>query len=497
MEIPKITKSSINFNEDKYIFNELQPILKTLEHKTINQFFEDSINEINEIFEIISNIHNYSNINKISKINSIITLEFNYLKYAISQNSIKHLFIFFILNDEIKIRFNNFNMFINLTNEELIKLSKLLYFFLKNSCFFNSKHYIDEKLKICSYLSPLLLKKNKESYYFKINTEQPIKFSENTILIFVTNKGHYSEIKWSKLYSYQYNLINNLKWTLINLNFNLFINLIENKRDIYEIIILLDKLNINEIYRLSEENLSNKWVVYELIHIICLNQNNTDIDILKKLITTLYYQDIEFFINVKNHFLENDLFNKSYIKLLSELPKNKMLELWLSFKFNEFNNLPKNNLFSNLVKGIDKNKLYIILTSTMSKYEEYLNNLKENNKHANFLITDYSMFIIYYYCNLVNKDKIIDNISNILHDIEYLDSNWYLNKTTMKKENYLKLTKLYFLSFAYNHHELNEITTSKSLNDLLIDKIYVKRLLENKDYEYLSKIKQNMSTVVN
>ena len=103
MEIPKITKSSINFNEDKYIFNELQPILKTLEHKTINQFFEDSINEINEIFEIISNIHNYSNINKISKINSIITLEFNYLKYAISQNSIKHLFIFFILNDEIKI----------------------------------------------------------------------------------------------------------------------------------------------------------------------------------------------------------------------------------------------------------------------------------------------------------------------------------------------------------------------------------------------------------
>lgn len=481
-----------NYLEDNYILNELQPILKRLENKTIIQLFDDSLYEVNEIFQTISKITSYDKLNQIPKINTIISLEFMYMRHSISQNSIKHLFIFFILNDLIKIRFQDYQSFIDLTPEEITSLYELIYSFLKNSCFFHDKQYALNNMKICSYLTSTVVKKWLDSYYFKTQPRQQITSSEKTILERVNNKILYDDIKWSEFKGYQYKLIHNLKWTLINLNFDIFLKLINDKKYIKEIIILLDKLNLTEIHKISKENLTNKWVIYELIHILCLNSNgNDDIDLIEKLLTKLYHRDPTFFIDVKNHFLDNDLFNKAYINMLFKLPENQMQKLWLSFEFNNFNKLPKNNLYLNLINSTDENKLEIIIKLTFEKYEEQLS--QDIKNHANFFITDYYEFIRYYYCHFITEEKIIGELSTTIHDIKYYDSPWFLSKTEMKKENYTKLTKLYFLSFAYNYNDLNNYHIVQNLNELFDNCIYCKRFLEINDYEYISEIKQNIS----
>lgn len=484
-----------NYINDTYIILELRPILKNLEEKTIIQFFDESLKEINDIFEIIFKIRSYNNSNEISKINYIINLEFKYLKQSICQNNIKFLFIFFILNDMIKIRFEDFHNFIDLTTDEITKLQKLIYSFLKNSYFFQSKQHALDNMKICSNFTSTVIKRWLESYYFKTKAKHSIKFSEKTILEMVNNKILYSEIKWSEFNRYQYNLIHTLKWTLINLNFMEFVQLINNEHDIKEIIILLDKLDITEIYRISNEKLTNKWAVFELLHIICLNSNENYIELIEKLQRELYHQDIDFFINAKNHFLDNDLFNKAYINLLFKLDETEMKKLWLSFEFNNFTNIPKKNLYSNLIKNPDKFKLDVIMELTFKKYNKYIEQNKENNEHANFFITDYYPFICYYYCHLVSEEKIIGELNSTLHDIKYLDSSWFLSKTKMKKENYAKLTKLYFLSFAYTNNNLKNDYISQVVDEIFENTTYCKRFLESNDKKYISKIKQNISKI--
>lgn len=493
MEMAKIINELSNYITDTHTIMELLPILKNLENKTIIQFFDESLKEINEIFEIISKIKRQNKLNQISNINSIINLEFTYLKHSITQKNINYLFLFFILNDIIKIRFEDFHNFIELTTDEITKFQELIYSFLKNSYFFQNQEYALDNLKICSYLSSTVIKKWLKSYYFKPTIKQPIKISEKTLLDHVNNKILYSDIKWSEFNRYQYNIIHTLKWTLINLNFDKFVKLINNKQYIKEIIILLDKLNLREIYRISNENLTNKWVVFELLHIICLNSNENYIELIEKLIRKLYNNDINFFINVKNHFLNNDLFNKAYINLIFKLPDVEMKKLWLSFEFNNFNNIPKKNLYLNLIKNPDKIKLDTIMKLTFKKYNQHIKQNKENNNHANFFITDYHMFIYYYYCHLVSKEKIMDELISTLHDIRFLDSSWFLSKTQMKKENYAKLTKLYFLSFAYANNNLKNDYISHALDEIFENTIYCKQFLEINDKEYISKIKQNMS----
>ena len=488
----KIIQKSNNSIENNYIICELQPILKKLENKTIIQIFDDSLNEINEIFHIISKIRPYKSLNQISNINHIINLEFIYLKQSISQKNIKYLFIFFILNNMVKIRFEDFQGFIDLTPDEITKLQELIYSFLKNSYFFHDKQHALDNMKICSNFTSTVIKKWLESYYFNTKAKHSIKFSEKTILTIVNNKISYSEIKWSEFNGYQYELIHNLKWTLINLNFNKFVRLINDKNDIKEIIILLDKLNLTEINKISNENLTNKWAVFELLHIICLNSNNNNVELIEKLLTELYDNDYDFFINAKSHFLNNNLFNKAYINLLFKLPENQMKKLWLSFEFNNFNNLPKNNLYQNLINKTDKNKIKTIIKLTFKKYNEHIEQNEDNNNHPNFFITDYWKFICYYYCHFIGEEKIIEELTSTLHDIKYIDSYWFLNKTKMKKENYAKLTKLYFLSFAYATNTLKNNYIPHIIDEIFNNTLYCKRILEFNDFKYISKIKQNI-----
>ena len=393
----------------------------------------------------------------------------------------------------IKIRFEDFHKFIELNTDELTKFQELIYSFLKNSYFFQNKQHALDNLKICSYLTSTVIKKWLKLFYFKTSTKQSLKLSEETILEIVNNKILYDDIKWSEFNRYQYKLIHTLKWTLINLNFNKFVRLINNKQDIKEIIILLDKLNLKEIYRISNENLTNKWAIFELLHIICLNSNENYMELIEKLQRKLYTQDITFFINVKNHFLDNDLFNKAYINLIFKLPDTEMKKLWSSFEFNNFNNIPKNNLYLNLINNPNKIKLKTIIELTYEKYNQHIKLNKGNNKHSNFFITDYHRFISYYYCHLVSEEKIMGELISTLHDIKFLDSPWFLSKTEMKKENYAKLTKLYFLSFAYANNNLKNDYITHTIDKIFENTIYCKQFLEIKDKEYISKIKQNMS----
>lgn len=470
--------SEINLNNINN-FSELQELkknIKELESTSPILFFREKGENIYKVFEIIIQmVKSYQECtiyDNLFKMTTVINWETSYLKNAFHKNNIVYLFIFFILNDGTKMDME----------------SLLPSFDFENMRKNNLIHTITSFINDLNFIKPDLHIRQKSNYYSNFSNPE---FVEEFAFTQISNKIEHSYISYDLLDAYKYKLIDNLISLLINIDFNYFLTFINEEQNPLKIIIIIKNLNENHLKDImSYSKLTNKWLIFEIIYQICL-KNNGMYDTVEKSVKLLFDIDTTFFINVKKLFLQNDMFNKAYAKLLSTLDTQNITSLWPSFNFNEYSNNHNINLFDNLQNTLDFDKFKLIVELTFEKYEEFFKwHLELKSEYIGLLITDYCIFIIEYYSIFYTDSQIIEKLLDLLEKIRYLNQEWFTNKTNMKRVNYLYLTKIYFLGFVYNRKNLKNSNIEDCIQILEKD-YYLNKFINKNDLKYLKMIKDN------
>ena len=425
--------------------------------------------------KIILNVFNIYNIDKMK--NELITLRkfiFNDLKMKINNNeinskndllSIKALFSNFLItenmkslqkdnliekkyintienkNKEIYLKINLFASFLNwkLNNDKFNNIESDISFYLSNIKYFQCKAIISiykNKLKhIFILFINKILSKNKIILIKKKKTKNEIFLLSLTYQFDRTNNN--SKLNFfEKIISFYYlrtkmiflfyiisfifnNIINKYKNLFIN-NFKLFINKIENNRNLARKIISnfiwfknqkITSFSFNVLKKIQHfktvTNISNKKAIN-----INILYNEKNFKILIKLLTIYnIHRNFEYWKNKQNFSI---YFNKWKLKAkLCEFKENNQINNLFKKKFESYNN--KNIIL--------KNKLQIIIQKNRKKkinnnIKENINNKKNKNKNKKLVLSKDIANII------KNKDENINKTDNLkltyLSDLEDL-----------------------------------------------------------------------------
>ena len=442
--------------------------------------------------KIILNVFNIYNINKMK--NKLIMLRkfiFNDLKMKINTNeinikndllSIKALFFNFLINNsmkslqkenliekkyintivnknkEIYLKINLFASFLNwkLNNDKFNNIESDISFYLYNIKYFQCKAIISiykNKLKhIFILFINKILSKNKIILIKKKKTKNEILLLSLTYQFDRTNNS--SKLNFfEKIISFYYlrtkmiflfyiisfifnNIINKYKNLFIN-NFKLFINKIENNRNLAQKIISnfiwfknqkITSFSFNVLKKIQHfktvTNISNKKAIN-----INILYNEKNFKILIKLLTIYnIHRNFEYWKNKQNFSI---YFNKWKLKAkLCEFKENNQINNLFKKKFESYNN--KNIIL--------KNKLQIIIQKNRKK--KINNNIKENIN------------------NKKNKNKKLVLSKDIANIIKNKDEN--INKT-----DNLKLAYLYDLEDLKNKNESIIFNLQSDINNLV------------------------------
>ena len=442
--------------------------------------------------KIILNVFNIYNIDKMK--NKLIMLRkfiFNDLKMKINTNeinlkndllSIKALFFNFLINNsmkslqkdnliekkyintfenknkEIYLKINLFASFLNwkLNNDKFNNIESDISFYLYNIKYFQCKAIISiykNKLKhIFILFINKILSKNKIILIKKKKTKNEILLLSLTYQFDRTNNN--SKLNFfEKIISFYYlrtkmiflfyiisfifnNIINKYKNLFIN-NFKLFINKIENNRNLARKIISnfiwfknqkIISFSFNVLKRIQHfktvTNISNKKAIN-----INILYNEKNFKILIKLLNIYnIHRNFEYWKNKQNFSI---YFNKWKLKAkLCEFKENNQINNLFKKKFESYNN--KNIIL--------KNKLQIIIQKNRKK--KINNNIKENIKYKK------------------NKNKKLVLSKDITNIIKNKDEN--INKT-----DNLKLAYLYDLEEIKNKNESIIFNLQSDINNLV------------------------------
>ena len=442
--------------------------------------------------KIILNVFNIYNIDKMK--NELITLRkfiFNDLKMKINNNeinskndllSIKALFFNFLINNsmkslqkenliekkyintivnknkEIYLKINLFASFLNwkLNNDKFNNIESDISFYLYNIKYFQCKAIISiykNKLKhIFILFINKILSKNKIILIKKKKTKNEILLLSLTYQFDRTNNS--SKLSFfEKIISFYYlrtkmiflfyiisfifnNIINKYKNLFIN-NFKLFINKIENNRNLARKIISnfiwfknqkITSFSFNVLKKIQHfktvTNISNKKAIN-----INILYNEKNFKILIKLLNIYnIHRNFEYWKNTQNFSI---YFNKWKLKAkLCEFKENNQINNLFKKKFESYNN--KNIIL--------KNKLQIIIQKNRKK--KINNNIKENIKYKK------------------NKNKKLVLSKDIANIIKNKDEN-------INKADNLKLVYLYDLEELKNKNESIIFNLQSDINNLV------------------------------
>ena len=442
--------------------------------------------------KIILNVFNIYNIDKMK--NELITLRkfiFNDLKMKINTNeinskndllSIKALFFNFLINNsmkslqkenliekkyintivnknkEIYLKINLFASFLNwkLNNDKFNNIESDISFYLYNIKYFQCKAIISiykNKLKhIFILFINKILSKNKIILIKKKKTKNEILLLSLTYQFDRTNNS--SKLSFfEKIISFYYlrtkmiflfyiisfifnNIINKYKNLFIN-NFKLFINKIENNRNLARKIISnfiwfknqkITSFSFNVLKKIQHfktvTNISNK----KAININILYNKKTFKILIKLLNIYNIHRNFEYWKNTQNFSI---YFNKWKLKAkLCEFKENNQINNLFKKKFESYNN--KNIIL--------KNKLQIIIQKNRKK--KINNNIKENIKYKK------------------NKNKKLVLSKDIANIIKNKDEN-------INKADNLKLVYLYDLEELKNKNESIIFNLQSDINNLV------------------------------
>ncbi|MCL2116508.1 MAG: hypothetical protein FWH29_09850 [Methanobrevibacter sp.] len=492
MEISKIISESIklsNFSKEeddlKKLLSKLEDSfsLKTLLSKDFwesDDVFGDVARIISEKFDILKS-KDKSEDEKVHQISRIIATTTPYLNRAIKDNNLK-LLIIFLLTKRREI-----NVIELLKNEKVSKKDCL-------PIFDSLSNFFQKNLKVGIDVSINSSDSDKK-------TVELIKkaFTHDNINLFYTE---FSSIERGVGY-YNYS-IDYLLSFMKNCNFDIFLNTLSKIDDIFLIYLFLQNLDENELIKVADSNLKNKWLNVELIRrILNIEKDRLPEESFNAIINSLervhekdytFFKDLIKYFN-KTQFNKSNLFNRALGNFLASLPNPKIEEI-----FNECFEMSKSYLSINYKTTLlnqfgdnaDEEKTKFFVSIVFKKYEEFLEmSMKsEDFYHNDLLITDFANFIIHYYDMMLTDKEIVNQLSTLFKSINYIDSEWFISLSQQITKLYFYYSKIYLLSHVYHGRKITSSKVRDSFSDFRNNEIIIHKLSSHNEEKFESSFKK-------
>ncbi len=243
-----------------------------------------------------------------------------------------------------------------------------------------------------------------------------------------------------------------------------FIQNLNNKQQVVEIIFFLDGLNIIEkIDLIMYSNINNKWCLYELFRQIIKDskkQSMSDsfLKDMSNLLCRIAFIDTSLFKNliISNKFDDNFAIILAYS--LSKLEKN-FLDIYLdTVHLNTYcHNVERNLLFTNALINSDseENTLYLC-KEIYYKWQSLLENIYNKGQFLNDIVySDYYYCVLHYLFIEYDEKRLFQEIELTLNYIEDTEHSWNSSSIGEISHYFIGLTKLFTFSIIFKEKSLN------------------------------------------
>ncbi|WP_296858392.1 hypothetical protein [uncultured Methanobrevibacter sp.] len=280
-----------------------------------------------------------------------------------------------------------------------------------------------------------------------------------------------------------------------NLDFDLFVETMMESINLFSSILFIKSCSIEELLMILQKNtINNEFIVFPSLKKILDEEYDKMLknkNLVKNILSHTYKQDDELFKKLIQIFDRNELFNESIGLLIKEDDEIDIEFIINQFEISYFSqeNDYRRKLLENYNR--DEDRYYELLKICFVKREKHLDNLLNNNSHIflNYALTNLSNFILLYYLDCMDKNKLLNEINKTLKSIKYLNSDWFKSITSYRNKFYVHYSNLLILSCAYYYNKMHDNKTSELFKELLLDKTFEKMLYES-DYASLSTIKK-------
>lgn len=245
--------------------------------------------------------------------------------------------------------------------------------------------------------------------------------------------------------------------------FDDLVKIANSKKDIFEVLYLINILNIEETlnlacssnnYHLKFESI-RKSVYFKSNNSFCLNLLKNERDLITKII-------IEFSSNrrIWQNFLEFYLeFPSRSVQLFEPMSKailhvnnDSIDDLVNILKINEYFNEDSKEALNSLVLNIkDENIKKEILEKLFYRWNNYIDNYRENI--GSIILTNIIDIVIIYIKEFLDKDLAIKNINKILNDLDEINNFWFKDRQEQNNFFYKQMSKLFVFSFILDKYQ--------------------------------------------
>jgi hypothetical protein len=297
-------------------------------------------------------------------------------------------------------------------------------------------------------------------------------------------------------------LLEDLISFLYELNYSYFLNHISKISNLQSIIFYIQSFDIEQLFCLSKEPLlTNKWLNFELSRQIIEKERKdgfeeTECIAIENILMKINADDFDFLKQTIQYFHRSKLFNAALGKLLISFTDCKIQEILSDcFIINAYNNNceARKKMLERIENNASELKLRICLSIIYEKWKSYLDELFNSDDfyQNDILLTDFCDFIVLYYIQITHEEDIINQISEIIKQLIWIELQWFASKSKLLTTFSLLCSKLYLLSFAYREKQLKNKHIATLFSNMKCDNILLKRYF--RDNESLRIIEENLA----
>lgn len=279
-------------------------------------------------------------------------------------------------------------------------------------------------------------------------------------------------------------------------NFNLFTSDMINLENIILTAIFVKELTDNEIKDIFYKNdIKNLNTLFVFLKRFIDSDENQNMVIVKEILFKIFNINLNLFKEIIRLFKDKNLLNKSIGLLLSNTSEENIPLIIDCFDINmtNYNDMAKTR--REILRNIDNtspnyNKT---LNIVYSKWNLKINKLlKKSEGLLNLVCSDFYYFIIEYYMNFYDDDKIINKMQKYFEKLININSEWAENLINQINKIHIYITKLLILSEIYKLKSLNDENIIKYANILETNTYLTDNLLNKEMKSTLKKLMQNL-----
>jgi hypothetical protein len=269
------------------------------------------------------------------------------------------------------------------------------------------------------------------------------------------------------------------------------LEIVNNKKDLIDILYLINILNIEELLHLSLKSNNyllkfesiRKSIYFKSNNFYCLNLLSSERVLLTNIIIEFSKKE-QIWKQFLNFYFEFPSRNTQLFRPMSnailEIDKNCISELTKVIKIEKYSNSDSKIALNSLILNIKNDEIQKEILDTLfyrwnnfvDSYDDYLGSI---------LLTDVIDIVVSHTIGFVDKESIIKNINNSLSNIEEINNIWFKNKIKETNYFYKQISKLFVYSFAVEKYKLYELRRQIALtckNNTILQKESQKTTLQ-------------------